>query len=248
MIIPFSYWGAKKLEIPTQGLTHFYDFKGATDWQNGGPSVVKDFAGGSNGNLSSNWSWNSGNGGHIQFRSGADCALNKTAASLGFFYSPFSIVSVARNPNMDNLSMILASNNPSVTGSYVYNADAYQNNVHVGFAGYKYRHSHNTLNPPDTWNDYGTMNSNTWYHIVSTYNYSNYQIKIYVNGQLFVTGSQERIIGNQWYYIARYGGISFPGQSVTTDLDLGLLMCYNRVLTDEEVSTLYQIQKTRFGI
>jgi hypothetical protein len=223
-----------KETVAPANLRNYYDFEGSLEWFGDSGSQVTDYSQlFVYGSLSGGVGWQSGFGGYMEYRSATnrDTALNKTAAGIGIFYGTFSIVSVVRASDVSTLKYIFGSND----------AFGYGLNVNVGFQNAGYFHTHNTAGPPNT-NTAITLSTNTWYHIVSTYTYDTYVIKIYVNGiEVISNGFQERVVGNEFYYIARANGVTY-------NFDLGLFMVYNKALSQSEITTLFEAQRTRFGI
>jgi hypothetical protein len=228
---------ANKVSVP-DGLRMYLDMEGVNDWFASTGSYVKDYSGYSLFATAFGGSgWNSGSGGHYQFRNGTTryFNINRTAGSGGFglAYGSASFVFVVRSLDQGFLEYIF---HPT-------NARAFQSDVNISIGGAKVTYSHNSANRPDTFSTFGAMSSNVWYHVVMTYNYNTFTVQIYVNGTLYTTGSQERMIdGTDGYYIGRdFGGFYYK-------FDLGLFMIYNRVISSSEVTTIFNSQKDRFGL
>lgn len=224
MFQPFGFFqGSLKPPIPTSGLRMYFNFEG------GGfsGSVVTDFAGFSNGTLNGG-TWGTQGGGHMAFDGVNDFIdTNRTANNFGLYYGSASFVFAIRTPTVGSQNFIFhPTNSPS-----------YQSDVNISFESSGIKYSHNTANPP-----VATITSNTWQHVVCTYNYDNYVTKIYVNGTLITTGSQERMIAlDDGYWIGRNTGQYYA-------FDLGLFMIYNRVISDLEITDVFNNQKGRFGL
>lgn len=226
MIIPFSFWGSAKPAIPLTGLKMYFNF------DNGGYSgtTVTDFAGVQNGTLSGT-TYNSGNGGYMNFDGTNDWIdTNRTSngSDIGIFFGSWSIVYCFRVPNITGTKHVFGSSN----------APSYQNNAQSGVIDDDIFYSHNSGGEPKFLN----ISANTWYHVVCTYNYDTYVCKIYINGVEQVSnGFQERMVGVYSVYLGRTNTSYYA-------FDLGLAMIYNRVITAQEVSDIFNNQKDRFGL
>lgn len=88
----------------------------------------------------------------------------------------------------------------------------------------------------------GALNYNTWYHITAVRNGS--FLKIYINGVLNVTDNVGTTTPNYTNVVPTFGGMFFNGFSPPRYNGLNgkidELRIYNRVLTDNEILTLYQ--------
>jgi hypothetical protein len=229
-LIPLGFWNSSVPVIPTSGLKMYFNFEGEFSWYSGTVETVKDFSPSLvNGSLTGGNGWNSAAGGNMQFRSANSrfININRTANDFGLFYGSASFVFVVRL-TANAMAYIL---NPT-------NARSYGNDVNIrGYFGNMY-YSHNAGVEP-----FVNVSLNTWHHIVMTYSYADYVTKIYVNGVLQVgNGFQERMTAvDDGYWIGRDTGVYY-------NFDLGLFMIYNRVLTADEVSDIFNAQKGRFGL
>ncbi len=209
--------------IPLAGLKMYFNFAG------GGFSgtTVTDFTGITNGTLTGG-AYNSGNGGYMTLNGTSDFInTNRTSngSDIGIFYGSWSIVYCVRFPNITGIKNVFGSSNaPGV-------------NVQSGAtnATITYVQNGNT-------STYSSISASTWYHVVVSYDYAAYTPKIYINGVLQVTGFAERMTGADW--------LVYLGRTNTTyyAFDLGLAMIYNKIVTGEEVSNIYNNQKSRFGL
>lgn len=216
---------------PQLGCRMYFDFEGEFDWYTSSGSYVKDFSRFFNfGLLYGGIGWNSGSGGHMQFRSTNSRYVdtNRATNSFGLFYGSASYVFVFRYLTSGSLQYIFhPTDNPS-----------FGNDANIRVESNNLIYSHNDGTPIS----YGTLSANTWYHVAITYDYDSYSVKMYINGsEVIGNGNEERVVGLTGYYLGRSTGQFF-------DFDLGLFMLYNRVISSSEVTELYNTQKTRFGI
>ena len=225
--------------IVPDGLKFYTDMEGELDWFALSGSYIKDYSGFCFfGTLFGGAAWNSGFGGYMPLRTAngryIDIGRGATSSGFGLSYGSASFVMMVRSINMDIFEYIFGR--PDV-------APSYGNDVNIAFNGHGVRYSHNDGNNPQTFAT-GPMAHNVWYHVVMTYNYNTYVVQIYVNGVLVVSnGFSERMTGlsGNSYALGRVNSTNY-------NYDLGLFMIYNRVISESEVTTLYEAQKTRFGI
>jgi hypothetical protein len=225
-LIPLGFWKSSKPPIPTSGLKMYFNFEG------GGYSgtTVTDFAGVQNGTLSGT-TYNSGNGGYMAFDGVNDWIdTNRTTngSDVGVYFGSWSIVYVIRVPN--------------TTGNkYVYgcsNNIAFQGNALSGFEGANLTYTHSSGGNPTT-----TRSASTWYHVVCTFALGANTATVYVNGSSSASAFLETMTGAYSIYLGRTGA-----PATYYAFDLGLAMIYNRVLTTQEISNIYNNQRSRFGI
>jgi hypothetical protein len=236
-LIPLSFWKSSKPAIPTSGLVLYYNFEGETAWYVGSSATIKNFGSGVNGSLTGGNGWNSGSGGNMQFRTASSrfISLNMTANDFGLYYGSSTFSFVVRVLDF------------SVSPNYILhptNAPSYQGDVNISvLSNQSFEYNHNSGGAPNTLANYGALSANTWYHVTMSYNYDTYVVRIYINGQLVVSnGFQERMIAlDDGYWLGRNTGQYYS-------FDLGTFMIYSRVLTAQEVSDIYNNQRSRFGI
>lgn len=230
-LIPFGFFKKSKPPIPTTNLRLYYNFEGENSWYDGSGSTVKDFSPDqANGILSGGVGWISDAGGAMSFVSSSSryISTGRSSSDLGIYYGDWSIVYVARFPNLTGTKYVFGSTT----------APGYQANAYSGAVDDDIVYTHNSGGEPK----YLNISANQWYHVVCSYKYDTYVAKIYINGTVQVSnGFQERMIGLYNIYIGRVNTTYY-------DFDLGLAMVYNRVLTDQEISDIYNNQRTRFNI
>jgi hypothetical protein len=223
-LIPLGFWKTSKPPIPTSGLRLYYNFEG------GGysGSTVTDLAGVGNGTLSG-ITYNSGNGGYMNFDGSNDFInTNRSSVNEGIYYGNWTIVYAVRFPNVTGTKYVFGSSN----------AAGYQENAHSGAVDDDIVYTHNSGGEPK----YLNISANQWYHVACSYVFNTYLAKIYINGTVQVNnGFQERMIASYTIYLGRVNTTYYP-------FDLGLAMIYNRALTDQEISDIYNNQRSRFGI
>lgn len=223
-LIPLGFWQSSVPAIPTSGLRLYYNFEG------GGYSgtTVTDYASVGNGTLSGT-TYNSGNGGYMNFDGSNDFInTNRSSINEGIYYGNWTIVYVVRFPNVTGTKYVFGSSN----------APGYQENAHSGAVDDDIVYTHNSGGEPK----YLNINSNQWYHVACSYVFNTYLAKIYINGAVQVNnGFQERMIAAYTIYLGRVNTTYYP-------FDLGLAMIYNRALGDQEVSDIYNNQRSRFSI
>jgi hypothetical protein len=89
---------------------------------------------------------------------------------------------------------------------------------------------------------------NTWYYVGLTY--SGNTLKAYVNGQLAGTGtnySRDTPGAGLYYSVAAMGATNL-GDGTPAKMRFGGMQVYNIALTDSNVLTNYNAQKSRFGL
>lgn len=88
----------------------------------------------------------------------------------------------------------------------------------------------------------GALNYNTWYHITAVRNSS--LLKIYINGVLNVTGNVSTTTPNYTNVVPTFGGMFYnsysPPRYNGLNGKIDEFRIYNRVLTDNEILSLYQ--------
>jgi hypothetical protein len=215
----------------------YFDFEGENDWYSVSGDYVRDFSrrfqrgqlfGGAAG-------WGSEYGGIMKFRAGSSryVSTNRASNDFGLYYGSSSFVMMVRSINMDIFDYIFGRDSAAPTS---------QADVNIAFNGHGVRYSHNEPSAGVQTFSTGPMAHNVWYHVVMTYNFNTYVVQIYVNGELVVSnGFQERMIGLGNYNIAKVN-------TTTYDFDMGLMMIYNRIISQSEVTENFNYQKTRFGI
>jgi len=87
-----------------------------------------------------------------------------------------------------------------------------------------------------------TLNSNTWYHVVGTYNKDAEQMYLYINGQLI--GSTDGVVssGNEhpdWNGFALNGSVRYNDKEYGGNQYLDAVGIWNKTLTPTEVAQLY---------
>jgi hypothetical protein len=89
---------------------------------------------------------------------------------------------------------------------------------------------------------------NTWYYVGLTY--SGNTLKAYVNGQLAGTGNNysRDTPGAGLYYSVAAMGTTHLGDGTPANMSFGGMQVYNIALTDSNVLTNYNAQKSRFGL
>jgi len=90
-------------------------------------------------------------------------------------------------------------------------------------------------------NDVGSPSSDTiWRMFTGTGNISGDSYSLYINDSLIVTNGNGAQGPNGWNLNNQYGQYS--------SCQIGTLLCYNRVLTATEIGSIYNSQRTRFGV
>ena len=94
-----------------------------------------------------------------------------------------------------------------------------------------------------------TINSNTWYHIVSTASYTtNYSFSIYING---ILGTQSALLNPSTLTINQTTvkiANNYVGPSTYSNFTMGICKIYNRALSASEVLQNYNALKSRFNL
>jgi hypothetical protein len=212
----------------TSGLTLYYDF-GASNWFVGSGSTIRNFANSTNGTASGGSGHNSEFGGFYNFVASSSRFINTNMnyESLGITTAN-SLVFVAKAPNVSGTVV-------------VFGAELYQGNttsLHCGFRQNRPFRGHFAADVVA--GGTGTfIDNNTWYHIVFTQDAG--VTRVYVNGNLVTTAGQSFLTNNLNVFIGRW-------QNGYYNVDVGLSMVYSKQLSSEEVTTLYNEQKTRFSI
>lgn len=213
--------------IPTSGLRMYFNFEGGLGHSG---TTVNDFAGVQNGTLSGT-TYNSGNGGYMTFDGVNDWIdTNRTTngSSIGVYFGSWSIVYVIRVPNTTGNKYVFGSSN---------NISSQQNAL-SGFEGANLTYTHSSGGNPTT-----SRSASTWYHVVCTFNVSGGTATVYVNGSSAASAFQETMVGAYSLYLGRTGSTA-----TYYAFDLGLAMIYDRVLTTQEISDIYNNQRGRFGV
>ena len=90
-------------------------------------------------------------------------------------------------------------------------------------------------------NDIGSPPSDTvWRMFTGTGNISGDSYSLYINNSLIVTNGNGSAGPNGWNLNNQYGQYS--------SCQIANLICYNRVLSSDEIYSIYYNQKTRFGV
>lgn len=105
------------------------------------------------------------------------------------------------------------------------------------------RDSTNTYSAIYTDND--VVNLNTWYHLAFVYNYSLKSIELFVNGVNVKSGTFSIVSAStsQEIFIARA-----PNNSVYSNMSIGNVLLYNRVLSITEIKQNFEALRGRYGI
>ena len=115
-----------------------------------------------------------------------------------------------------------------------------------GISGYYFRVSGSYTNNYDT--EYGTVSTNTWYHIAMTVDSSG--IKFYINGSLVGsntwTGTAGAPTTTTNLSLGYYPGNTSGGQYY--DGETSQVSIYNKVLTSTEIAKNFNALRARFGI
>ena len=223
-----------KPRVSPANLMFYFDFDSENNWYGESGSYVTDYSGIMYfGILSGGVGWNSDGGGNMEFRAASSRFINtiRSSSQFGLFYGSASFVTVIRSINQSNQEWFFGPEEPLSS----------QGDVRLGIGNNRVTYTHE-VNFVDSFATYGSMSANTWYHVVFTYDYATYTVKIYINGTAYVTnGFEERMVANSTYFLGRAVNNYYS-------FDLGLFMVYNKVLSASEVTELYSTQKIRFGL
>lgn len=138
--------------------------------------------------------------------------------------------------------------NVFVSGPYIHPGGIYDNGINYGGYGMYFWNSNGFLQVQFNFMNgsvgttNGALNYNTWYHITALRNGS--LLKIYINGVLNATNNVSNTTPNYTNVVPTFGGMFFNGYSPPRYNGLNgkvdEFRIYNRVLTDNEILSLYQ--------
>lgn len=219
------------LNFGANNLTLYYDFSNPVSYSSG--TTVYDLSpNGKNGLIQNGPVYtNSGSASYFTFDKTNDgIETNTLASAFGLNNQSFTLVAVCSLDNISGDNMIFGNNYPG-----------FRQALHAGFRGTQI---HFGFYGSDTWREIGAQ-INSIYYIVWRYNNLG-QSYIFYNGSnsLASNSPQSSLLAPSNIGIARsysQDNGAFGGRIYMTKI-------FNRALTDTEVTNMYNLEKSRYGL
>lgn len=226
--------------IVTDGLVFYVDAANKESYTGNG-TTWSDMVGDNNGTLENGPTFDSGNGGSIVFDGSDDNVSFDEFNTSGI--DQLSVESwVYINDDISDGTVVgLWGNNDSVRSFMIYW------DVGDGASNFDWIVKNTSFSNLRIGTTIANGNNNEWNHVLGTFNSSNSEIKLYINGEFFSsnTGTTTPFVLNSTtgFEIGDDGSNSrrLKGSVAVTKI-------YNRVLSSSEVNQNYNALKGRFGL
>jgi len=191
-------------------------------------------------------------GGYTSVPGKINNAFNFSSSSKGMWTNQ-QIWNLLDNPTSFSVSFwIKMFNNESAYtlmgsafGSMGFHFDYINDDSYYGGTNYGITMNMSTINGPYSWQRTFARefaSTDTWYHVVGTYNYPSTTMKLYINGDLKDTNTNAIIAPNSqppWHGFALNGSVYNGGKEYGNNQSFDALGFWNRVLTISEIAQLY---------
>lgn len=241
-LIPLGFWKSKSDDLASS-LQLDYDFGNLASYNVNNPLVVNDLSDKGNHGVAANasaWAWIADFGGYARFEAWRQSYLRtqKTNSHFGIQNGSYSLLYIIKR---------FTGGEQFVFGNL--GTNTFREMLHSGVRDSGVLHSHFGAGVT-TGNN--VIAVSIWYHIVCTYdvtqitpeNPNSISARIYINGVEIVSGSVTSMLGNGELVLGTWGS----GGAFYSYIDVGRAQVYNKTLSQAEITTLFNSQKTRFGI
>jgi len=215
--------------IVTNGLRFNLDAGNSASYPGTGTTWTDLSGNGNHGTLVNGATYSSDNGGSILFNgTNSNINLNKNATAIGIYDNSYTADAWVYPTDL--------SNDRGMFGDEV---AAVRQGLHLTFRGSTIHQGHYSSDA-----NIGSVSTNSWYHIVFTFDKATGATRMYKNGvDQGNSGTIQSYIGTSSIHLGQaYGNTGFfQGKGAVYKM-------YNRVLSSAEVTTNYNALRNRFGL